>query len=551
MDAPDSKEVNMPAKSKQKMYLDGKTGRGPFFCEKAGSMPNIILISVDMVAQELMLKDRATVPAHTPNLDTLRREGVFFRNSFATAPLCSPSRASYLTGRYSYITANAERGHDGHAVHLRDQDILFPEYLKAAGYYTRHSGKCHVGGRKFLEVFGENDAPWDRWSPPWYDDEQYISYLKTMELEPFEFERSIYGTSTVPGQRGNFYGGWIASQKGRPFPKEAAYPAFLVDRALGFLQTSRPLYLQLDFFAPHQPFAIPGGMEQRERELRERLTVPDSYRALAAEGFNPPGGEPRVYGLYRKNWGLTDEQIVLDYRVANQLQFELIDELLGRLFAELRGRGLYDSTWIVFMADHGEMNGELALIDKGAYLNPRAVRAPLIIKPPKSVSMPQRGREIDQACSLLDLAPTVLEICGIETPERLDGWSLLESAAGGKRPENKPLIFEVWHHVVPNPCVGTIFSASDGHLYSYVYNASDDRDELYRLGGTGEQDGPNCIADPALEKIRLEGIRTLCARMEADPRWFVYAQYLRLEYAELLPAGSGDRQLFVGEDEGY
>jgi arylsulfatase A-like enzyme len=540
----------MSAKQKRKMYLDGKTGRGPFYRDEARSKPNILLISVDMVAQEFLLKDRAAVPVHTPNLDALRREGVFFRNSFATAPLCSPSRASYLTGRYSYITANAERGHDGHAVHLRDQDILFPEYLKAVGYRTRHSGKCHVGGRKFLEVFGENDAPWDRWSPPWYDDEQYISFLKTKDLEPFEFERSIYGGSTVPGQRGNFYGGWIAARKGRPFPKEATYPAYLIDRALAFLDTDRPLYLQLDFFAPHQPFAIPGGMEQREQEIREQMNLPDSYKALAADGFRSPEGEPRVYRLYRKNWGLADEQTLLDYRVANQLQFELIDELLGRLFTELRERGLYDSTWIVFLADHGEMNGELALIDKGAYLHPRAVRAPLMIKPPKNASIPRRGREIDQACSLLDLAPTILEICGIETPERLDGWSLLESAAGRNRPEDKPLIFEVWHHVVPNPCVGTIFQASDGHLYSYVYNAADDRDELYRLGGAREQDGPNCINVPAMDKIRLEGVRTLTARMEADPRWFVYAQYLRLEYAEFLPSGSGDRQLFVGKKEG-
>jgi hypothetical protein len=290
-------------------------------------------------------------------------------------------------------------------------------------------------------------------------------------------------------------------------------------------------------------------MEQREAEIRAQMTLPDSYRALAAGDFRSPEGEPRVYGLYRKNWGLQEAQTLLDYRVANQLQFELIDELLGKLFTDLRERGLYDASWIVFLADHGEMNGELALIDKGAYLHPRAVRAPIMVKPPQNISPPRRGREIDQACSLLDVAPTILEICGIETPERLDGWNLLETAAGAKRPEDKPLIFEVWHHVVPNPCVGTIFQAKDGQLYSYVYNAADDRDELYRLGGVHEQDGPNCIADPGMEKMRNQGIRTLSSRMEADPRWFVYGQYLRLEYAENLPSGSGDRQLFVGRND--
>lgn len=532
----------------RKMYLEGKTGRGPFLWDSGNSRPNILVISVDMVPQEFAFKDRAPIPVHTPNLDTLRRQGVFFRNVFATSPLCSPSRASYLTGRYSYITSNAERGHDGHSFHLRDQDILFPEYLKAVGYHTRHAGKCHVGARRFLELFGENDAPWDRWSPPWFDDEQYIDSLKRQGLERFDFERLIYGRRTRGGARGNFYGGWISAQQGRPFPKQATYSAFLVDRAISFLQTEKPFYLQLDLFAPHQPFAIPSGMERREAELRRMMRLPDSYRELAENDFNSPQGEPRVYRLYRKNWGMWDAQTLLDYRVANQLQYELIDELLGKLFSDLQDRGLYDCTWIAVLGDHGEMNGELALIDKGAFLHPRVVRAPLWLKPPKDFPLAERGREADGLCSLLDLAPTILEISGIETPERLDGWSLLSSAAGTARPQDKPVIFEVWNHVVPNPCVGTVFSGSDGRQYSFVFNAADDRDELYRLGI--DADSPNCLDDPNMEQIRVEGIRALTARMEADPRWFAYSQYLRLEHSELLPLGAGDRQLFVGKNDG-
>lgn len=530
------------------MYLEGKTGRGPFYWNSGKSRPNILVISIDMVPQEFALKDRAPIPVHTPNLDALRRQGVFFRNAFATSPLCSPSRASYLTGRYSYLTSNAERGHDGHAFHLRDQDILFPEYLKAVGYHTRHAGKCHVGARRFLELFGENDAPWDRWSPPWYDDEQYNHFLESRGLERFEFERPIYGSQTPGGARGNFYGGWISAQRGRPFPKQATYSAFLVDRAISFMQTDNPFYLQLDFFAPHQPFAIPSGMEQREAELRRAMRLPESYRKLAENHFESPQGEPRVYRLYRKNWGMWNGQTLLDYRVANQLQYELIDELLEKLFSHLQDRDIYDRTWIAVLGDHGEMNGELALIDKGAFLHPRVVRAPLWLKPPKDFPLAERGREADGFCSLLDLAPTILEISGIEIPERLDGWSLLNTAAGATRPQDKPVIFEVWNHVVPNPCVGTVFSGSDDRPYSFVFNAADDRDELYRLGT--DADGPNCIDDPDTEQIRVEGIRTLTTRMEADPRWFAYSQYLRLEHSEILPPGAGDRQFFAGKNDG-
>ncbi len=534
----------------RKCYLDGKTGRGPFLWDSGKPRPNILLISVDMLAPEFTLRTHEKTTVNTPNIDSLRRGGVFFANTFATSPLCTPSRASYLTGRHSYITSNAERGHDGHSFHLRDGDILFPEYLKATGYHCRHAGKCHVGSRRFVELFGENDAPWDRWSPPWYDDEQYLDFLKARGFGRFGFERRIYGEAGAGQETGNFYGGWIAAQGQRPFPKELSYPAFLVDRAISILEArpeAKPFYLQLDFFAPHQPFALPSGLESREAELRGQITVPDSFRRLAGNDFSAPWPEPRVYRLYRKNWGLRNDQTLLDYRVANQLQFELIDEVLGRLLSYLRKEGIYDNTWIFFLADHGEMNGELGLIDKGAYLHPRVIRVPLVFKPPADFSLPQLGQEVAGPCSLLDLAATLLEIAGIETPERMDGVGLLTAASGASRPQDKPILFEVWNHVVPNPCVGTVFTADDGRLYSYLYNATDELDELYLLGA--EEELYNRIEDPQLKKLRIEAIQTLTARMQADPRWFGYSQYLLLEYADLLPRRSGNRQLFVGENE--
>ena len=531
-------------------YLDPKTGHGPFLHDPNAAPANILLVTVDMVPPEFMLRERSQYPARTPGLDRLARDGLFFPNTFATSPLCTPSRAAYLTGRHSYITSNGERGHDGHTVHVREGDSLFPEYIKAAGYHARHAGKCHVGAGRFLRIFGENDAPWDRWSPPWYDDEQYLGFLHAQGLERFEFARSINGRSPAGEGEGNFYGGWIAPQKGRIFPKQATYPAYLVERAISLLDRrpggNQPFYLQLDFFAPHQPFAIPGGMEEREREIRARLELPRSYRELAEAGFRAPWPEPRVYRLYRRNWGLSDPGAMQEYRVANQLQFELLDELLGRLISYLERQDLYDSTWIAFCPDHGEMNGELGLVDKGAFLHPRVTRAPLIIKAPAGFPGFSRGLTVEAPCSLLDIAPTLLGAVGVTVPGRQDGVSLLATAAGESRPANKPIVFEVWNHVVPNPCVGTVFSAADGQMYSYVYNATDDLDELYCLNTADEH--RNCIADPAQDEVRVEALRCLAERMEADPRWFGYSQYLKLEHAELLPAGSGDRQLFLGRD---
>ncbi|MBT6147622.1 MAG: sulfatase-like hydrolase/transferase, partial [Gemmatimonadetes bacterium] len=363
----------------ERQYLDPMTARGPYRRRADTQQPNIIVIGTDMVPVDFHTGPAAEA-VMTPNIDELCR--LRFGCAFATSPLCSPSRAAYMTGRHSYVTTNSERAHDGHAIHLRPDDTIFPEYLKASGYHVRHVGKCHAGAAKFIEVFGENAAPWDRWSPPWRDDDAYAAYLKHRGLDRFDFDREILGRDLTGQGSGNSFGGWIAPQNGDPFPADATYPASLAERAIDAIDardTSRPLYLQLDFFGPHQPFAIPGGMEEREAQIRSTMSLPASYAA----SFDPAedGTEPRVYEIYRRNWGLQDEATVIDYRVANQLQFELIDEMIGRVLKHLQQLGLYEETWIFFMGDHGEMNGEAGLVDKGAYLHPRVVQAPLGLKP--------------------------------------------------------------------------------------------------------------------------------------------------------------------------
>ena len=217
-------------------YVDGKTGLGPY--QKTGNAkpPNILMITFDMVPREFYLPQEGDLIPRTPNLDKIRQEGLFFTNAYAVSPLCSPSRAALLTGRYSYIVANNERYHDGQEKHIREDDTIFPEYLRSVGYRTRHFGKCHVGAAKFLAVFGENDAPWDRWSPPWYDNDAYLETLRALNAEKFRFEREIRGQPLSPGGKGVFLGGWVCTEDGGPFPKEGSYPAYTTNLALAELK---------------------------------------------------------------------------------------------------------------------------------------------------------------------------------------------------------------------------------------------------------------------------------------------------------------------------
>ncbi len=529
-----------------KSYINSITGKGPFFADQEKPNDNILFISVDMVPREFYENLHGFIDVKTPNLSALKRDHIFFNNAFCSSPLCTPSRASYLSGRYSYITVNGERAHDGHAVHVREEDILFPEYLKSTGYHLRHVGKSHVGAHKFIEMFSENDSPWDRWSPPWFDDDGYITYLKNMGLERITFDKTIYGQDPSGQKKGNFYGGWIAPQNGKPFPKEATYPAYLVKKTIQAFEArqnpEQPFYFQLDFFGPHQPFAIPAGMEEREREIRAVLELPESYQHLLNNNFQAFWEEPRVYRMYRKNWGLTDPEAMKEYMIANLLQFELLDEMIGNVLCYLQERDLYDNTWIFLIADHGEMNGEMALIDKGAYLNPGVIRVPLYLKPSSSSEFGDVGHIVEEPVSLLDIAPTIFDITGISTEERLDGISLFETLQNTQRPDNKPILCEIWSHVIPNPAIGMVFTASDRKKYMFTFNASDDLDELYELHH--QKTLKNLIKEENRAVIFEEAIRRMDDILEQDKRWFGYSNFFKLTYAEKLQQPFGDRQLF-------
>jgi len=541
-----------------KRYIDDMRGKGPFYSDDTVEKAPIIFISLDMVPPEFYLEARHEIKPSAPNLDSLKKDCFVFTHALSASPLCSPSRASYLTGRYSYITTNSERAHDGHEIHLRDDDRMFPEFLKAVGYRTRHYGKSHVGTHKFIDVFSENDSPWDRWSPPWFDDELYVAFLRGKGLKPPSFERKIHGFDPAGRGQGNFYGGWIAPQDGNPYPLEGTYPFYLVHRVVESLRSmnegpsgSHPFYLQIDFFEPHQPFAIPGGMEERERMLRQLLKLPDSYLSLLNNEYKPQHSEPRVYSLYRRYWGLQDRETLLDYRVAHMLQFEVLDRAIGRLLQALRELDLYDSSWIFFIADHGEMNGEWGLIDKGSYLNPKVLRVPLWIKPPRkqlgfplsaSIHVPNSLPVlVDTPVSLLDIAPTILQVAGIRTEDRLDGFSLLSTASGEKRPDNKPILFEVWSHVVPNPSMGMVFYYKD-KSWIYTCNFADEVDELY---GIDDLLPPvNLLYNPEYQDVRDMALRSFYPVLKSDPRWVGYVTAFELKYPDRFHA-EGDRQKFL------
>jgi arylsulfatase A-like enzyme len=529
---------------KELRFIDPKRGRNRYQFSPPRSRPHIFVLTADMVSPDHYHPSR-TLQQHMelPTLRTLAADGVTFNSAFCASPLCAPARAALFTGRYTYITANGERAHDGHETVLRPDDVIFQEYLKATGYITKHAGKGHVGVPKFIDAFDENSAGWDRWNPPIRSDEFYQDHLRRLGVRGQEYAREIRGLEPDRKTPGNSTGGWLTQPGGRPFPMEATYSYFLAQQAVTKLdaalaQKTGPVYLQLDLFDPHQPFGIPAGLERRERELRAICReLPGSYGEAVSNDWKSQPGQPKIYDLYRRYWGLYDRRTVEDYRVANALQMEVVDGALGVFIGELKRRGLYDDSIIVFTADHGEMNGRRAVIDKGVYLYPDVLRVPLTIKMPAGGAV--RPHAVESPVTHLDVAPTLLALAGIQPEARMDGLSLLPLLAG-EPGGDRDFVFECGTHVGVNFACGMQSWLGDGRHYLYSYNVSSNIDELYDLQ---DSDAPNLTGNTEHAAIRSRMIGRLGAVLARDPRWLAYWSSFRLDKYFDLPRQSGDMQL--------
>lgn len=529
-------------------FTQEQTGEGPFLATANGKRPHILLISADMVGPDLYHPKRAlSRHVRLPNIRSLMQEGTFFTNAFCTVPLCSPSRASYLTGRYSYVQGNGERAPVGLETELRPDDIIFPEYLKAAGYITRQVGKCHVGDKKFIDAFGDNDQAWNQWSPPIYTDDDFLSYQRNLGVKPQKYAREIVFRMQDRKTPANSMGGWIVQQDGKPFPMEAEYSYYLGKKAIATVESligngsieHHPMYLQLDFFDPHQPFSIPAGFEAREQELRKTMTVPDSWQTAANRDFKRAPDEPEIIDIYRRYWGIYDREQLIDYRIAYILQMELVDHVIGMVLARLKELGMYDNMLIAFVSDHGEMDGRRALVDKGVYLYPDIVRVPMIFKLP--ANMPRLQSTVESPVSLLDLSQTILDFTGIRPEAKFDGMSLLPLLQGGHGSEERTLLFFGGWHVGVNFDCGIQHRAADGHRYLYAYNCTSPVDELFDLDS---EDATNLIDRPELASVRKELIQRLGAALQSDPRFLGYWAEFRIARYFDLPKTKGDMQLF-------
>ena len=343
----------------------------------------------------------------TPNLDRLVAEGVAFTHAFCQNTVCTPSRSSFLTGRYPVTTRCRQNGQN-----IPEDEILITRELRDLGYDCGLAGKLHVSAAYFGWERRIDDGyrmfEWSHGSTAAHGGD----WIRWLADNGKQFD-DIYHPSPVPFAR-------------EVSDRRYHQTTWCVDRALDFMQEQRegPWLLSVNPFSVHDPFDyLPEFYDQYDPD-----TLPDP---LWREGEldNKP---PFQMAAYRKRGGPkgyagTTPRQRREMRAAYYATIEHIDAELGRLLDWLDQTGQRENTLIIFNSDHGDMGGDHGLFQKGPYLYDPAVRVPLIFSWPGTLP---GGRVYDGLVEQVDIVPTIHELLQIAIPERVQGRSLVPLFTG-------------------------------------------------------------------------------------------------------------------------
>jgi arylsulfatase A-like enzyme len=435
----------------------------PLQLHAADKQPNIVFILVDDLRYD-DLGCNGHPFSKTPNVDRLAAEGLNFTNAFATTPLCSPSRASFLTGLHMYrhgIIDNTDRSVASHKLDT------FPIRLHDAGYKTAYVGKWHMGN---------DDSPrpgFDRWACM---KGQGDSNDAGFNVDGQQVKTTGYVTDAVTKYSVDF----IRENKA------ADGPLFLyVSHKALHPQTQQGPDGKLS--DPSADNFIPA---DRHKALYEKDELP--RRANYAK---PPVGKPALLQSIEGLKPLGPETVSSDSSIRNRLRMlAAVDESTGSIIDALRETGRLDDTLIIFTGDHGYFYGEHGLSTERRLAYEEAIRIPLVMRYPKIKNTP---RKVENTVLSLDIAPTVLQLGRGVMPAKLHGLSLVPLLENkGEFPATRDVLIQ-YHTDTVFPRVRNMgYAAIRTDRWKYIhYKELTDADELYDLH-SDPYEMANLISDP-------------------------------------------------------
>jgi N-acetylglucosamine-6-sulfatase len=443
--------------------------------------PNVVVMLTDDQRWDCIgSADKPYLGIRTPNLDRIAAEGVRFRNAFVTTSLCSPSRASMLSGLYAHTHQIINNFTDFPA------DLpSYPRQLKAAGYETAYIGKFHMGE--------DSDTP-----RPGFD--YWVSHTGQGRYDANTF--NVNGTLVH---------------------KEGYYTGVVTEMAVDWLRREhdRPFLLILGHKAPHGPFVPESkykhAFDDRPIEYPRSAFDLDTKPAWIRERLDTWHG---IYGpLYefRKNFPDRSPAGVERFRdfVRSYLGTILsVDDSVGAVYGALRETDRLDNTLLIFVSDNSFLLGEHGMIDKRT-MHEESIRIPLLARLPGRI---KPGTVVDQMVLSIDLAPSIIDLCSASPLPKTHGRSFAPLLAGKSEGWRKSWFYEYnYEKQFPyTPNVRGVRTEDWKYVHYPHGDGKPDRHqaELYNLKDD-PQESRNLIEDPAAAG-KLAELKAELARLMAE-----------------------------------
>jgi choline-sulfatase len=437
--------------------------------------PNILIVMADQMAPAF-LPIYGHPLTRAPNMHGLAQSGVVFDSAYCASPLCSPSRASFMSG----LLPSRTRAYDNAAEFCADVPT-FAHCLRNRDYHTILSGKMHFCGPDQLHGFEErlmtDIYPADfNWTPDWDRPEHRPTWYHNM--------------SSVREA------GVCVRTNQLDFDDEAA---FMAERAIFDIARSRdkrPFLLVTSFSHPHDPFAV----QQRYWDLYRDSDIDMPGPAIPPEALDPHSR--RLRHVCNMDAEPVTETQVRNARHAYYGAIAYIDDHLGRLMEAVRSSGFADDTIVVLTSDHGEMLGERGLWYKMSFFE-GASRVPLVIASPGRFA----PRRVAASVSLIDLLPTLVDISGGDARPlglALDGRSLAPHLGGGAGHD------EAIGEYLAEGAIAPIVMIRRG-AFKFIHSPADP-DQLYDLS-RDPREHDNLAENPACAEVVAD------FRAEVAKRW--------------------------------
>jgi uncharacterized sulfatase len=497
---------------------------------RPNARPNILLITSDQHHWNAMGYNNAEV--QTPNLDRLAAEGTVFDRAYCPNPTCTPTRASLITGQYP-----SQHGAYSLGTKLPEAAHTVGEDFSAAGYCTALIGKAHFQPLHGTETYPSLEAypilqdldVWREFHGPFYGfdhvelarnhtDEAHVGqhYALWLEAQGCDNWRDYFRppTGNTPDQRRT----WL-------IPEQYHYDAWIAERTNAQLaacaEAGENFFLWASFFDPHPKYLVPAPWDTMYDPTQ--LTVPQV--TPGEHRNNPPHvqltqtsdpdfsawREPEGHAMHGFRSHLHDrDELAKDIAIYYGM-ISLMDKYIGTILDKLDTLGLAESTLVVFTTDHGHFYGHHGLVAKGAFHYEDMIRIPMVARMPGRMPAGRRSAALQ---TLVDYAPTFLNVAGLDVPRTMTGVDQSPVWFGEREAVRDHVIVENRHqpttlHLKTYVDERYKITVYYGRSYGELFDLATDPGEIHNLW-----------SDPAYADLKARMVwKLLQAEMGKEPLW--------------------------------